>query len=204
MERPLQPGDPGLDAPRSPRSIPPQPARRDLAPRLLRAADGDDAVGVVPGRLPRGGLPVHRDGDQLHRCGHQVRLHPVALAAVRVDRHRAHARDLVSARVLDRVPRRPAEEPLPAAHPPAVLHAVPDQNVVVEVHPRRLRLPAGDTEGRRDPRRGLPRAGDADRRDLGHDLQLPSRSTWRSRGSTEGSSKLRKTSTRAGGRPSCA
>ncbi len=101
-------------------------------------------------------------------------VHP--LGRVRGDRDGDRARRQLSAGVLDRVPRRALEEPLPAPRDLAVLRHVPDPDARVGDDPVRQRGRRPDAAGRRDPRPGRPSARDLGGGDRGHHLQLPARS----------------------------
>ena len=141
------------------RGLLPRPAR---LPRLPVAAVGD---------LPE--LRVHLGVLELHRGDLGLPHAARPLVPVRGDRDDRGAPPRVSARLLDRVPRRAVAEPLPALDRRAVLRHVPHPHARVAQHPRRRgagrRLPAGDPR----PRRGRTAARDDVRRRRRHHLQLP-------------------------------
>ena len=81
--------------------------------------------------------------------------------------------DRLPARVHDRVPRRPLQEPPAVPRRRAVLHELPAAHPELEGHPRRRRDPVRTAQGPGLPAARVPRAGDAGGGDRGHRLQLP-------------------------------
>ena len=163
-EQPEVPG--GLAEPdlvRNCDGVPAPPSEPDAVPAARAGAAVPGALLPRPARLS--GVPVAavRElrrrlrvrlgvGELLGRDPELPRpLHPLA----RVRRHRDAARALLglSAGVLDRLPRRPLEEPAAAVHRRALLRHLPDPDARVGDDPRRpgagRRLPARH----RDPRR---------------------------------------------------
>src|SRR5439155_11637322 len=143
-----------------------------LAGRLLPAPDGvprEDLPreGALPDlHLPLGVVELPRRDLALPR--------PVrALGRVRGCRDPDRARHRVSARLLDRLPRRALEEPLPPARDRAVLRHLPDPDARLGDDPLRRRGRHRDAAAPRDPGLGRPPARDVGGRDRGDHLQLP-------------------------------
>ena len=116
-------------------------------------------VHVGLGQLPRRDLDVPRASDPL------VRL--------RGARDAARASRQLSARLLDRVPRRAVEEPAAARDHRAVLRHVPDPDARVAVDPLGQRVRRRHAAHAAPARRGRTAARHVDRGRRGDHLQLP-------------------------------